>query len=99
MPKHIRHGAWDDFKKAASETADNARDYINKATAPKEGYRGRMEEDPKIMGLTKKQIAIIAVILFILLAHCMGWITLPACIADMLPRKSAPASHLQYFFF
>ena len=98
MPKHIRHGAWDKFKEAASETVENAREYVNKATA-KEGYRGRMEEEPKIMGLTKKQIAIIAVILFILLAHCMGWITLPACFADMLPRKSAPASHLQYFFF
>lgn len=98
MPKHIRHGAWDKFKQAASETAANARDYVNKATA-KEKFHGRMEEEPIIMGLTKKQIAIIAVILFILLAHCMGWITLPSCIADMLPRKSAPASHLQYFFF
>ena len=96
MPKHIRHGKWAD---AFDETVKNAKEYINKATAPKEGYRGRMEEEPKIMGLTKKQIAIIAVILFILLAHCMGWITLPAFIADMLPRKSAPASHLQYFFF
>ena len=95
MPKHIRHGAWDKFKEAASETVDNARDYVNKATAK----HIRMEEEPKIMGLTKKQIAIIAVILFILLAHCMGWITLPSVIADMLPRKSAPASHLQYFFF
>jgi hypothetical protein len=98
MPKHIRHGAWDKFKEAASETVDNMKESLHKATA-KEGYHGRMEEEPKIMGLTKKQIAIIAVILFILLAHCMGWITLPAFIADMLPRKSAPASHLQYFFF
>ena len=94
MPKHIRHGVMD----VVNTTWDNMKEAVNKATA-KEGYHGRREEDPKIMGLTKKQITIIAVILFILLAHCMGWITLPACIADMLPRKSAPASHLQYFFF
>jgi hypothetical protein len=75
------------------------KDSLHEATGKKEGFYGRIEEEPKIMGLTKKQITIIAVILFILLAHCMGWITLPACIADMLPRKSAPASHLQYFFF
>ena len=98
MPKHIRHGVLDDLKNVASNTVNNMKESLHKATA-KEGYHGRMEEEPKIMGLTKKQITIIAVILFILLAHCMGWITLPACIADMLPSKSAPASHLQYFFF
>ena len=94
MPKHIRHGVLD----VVSDTVNNIKESLHKATA-KEGYHGRIEEEPKIMGLTKKQITIIAVILFILLAHCMGWITLPACIADMLPSKSAPASHLQYFFF
>lgn len=99
MPKHIRHGTWDDIKQIASKTADNIQASIHEAATKKEGFHGRREEDIKIMGLTKKQITIIAIILFILLAHCMGWITLPACIADMLPGKSAPASHLQYFFF
>ena len=65
----------------------------------REGFFSRVEEQLRPFGLTNKHLTVIAIILFILLAHCMGWITLPTCIADILPGKSAPASHLQYFFF
>ena len=101
MPKHIRHGIMDDIKQVATTTFDNAKEAINKATA-KEGFHGRREEEPKVMfGLTKKQLmtAIIILIIFLVVAHYMGWIELPSFIADVLPRKAAPPSHLQYFFF
>ena len=45
---------------------------------------------------------VIAILMLIILgvvaAHYMGYITLPGPLAG-IPRKSAPASHLQYFFF
>ena len=44
-------------------------------------------------------MAIIVLIIALVAAHYMGYITLPDFLADILPRKAAPASHLQYFFF
>ncbi len=44
-------------------------------------------------------IAILFIIILALFAaHYMGYMTLPGPLAN-LPRKVAPASHLQYFFF
>ena len=101
MPKHIRHQREEkkSYINSLSDFGTAIKKSINELTSDskKEGFRGY--EEPKILGLSKKHIAIIAVILFILLAHCMGWITLPSFIADLLPGKSAPANHLQYFFF
>jgi hypothetical protein len=45
---------------------------------------------------------IMAILLLLVLgvfaAHYMGYITLPGPLGK-IPRKAAPASHLQYFFF
>jgi hypothetical protein len=44
-------------------------------------------------------MALLLIVLIAAIAHYMGYITLPGPLADMIPRKAAPASHLQYFFF
>ncbi len=58
----------------------------------------------KIMHISTKQSfgTIVSILLFIillgvLLAHYMGFITIPGLEGKL--RKAAPASHLQYFFF
>jgi hypothetical protein len=93
MPKHIRHGVMD----VASTTWDNIKEAVNKVTAKKEGFRREEEEE----GMNRKHImlAIIILIIALIVANYMGYIELPSFLSDILPRKAAPASHLQYFFF
>ena len=64
---------------------------------PKEGYRADAPKENDTM--RKVLIALLLIVLIAIVAHYMGYITLPGPLADMIPRKAAPASHLQYFFF
>ncbi len=64
---------------------------------PKEGYRADASDENN--RLRNFLIALLILFLLIGIAHYMGFITLPGPLADMIPRKAAPASHLQYFFF
>ena len=65
---------------------------------PKEGYRADAPKEEKNT-MRNVLVALLLLMLIAAVAHYMGYITLPGAIADMIPRKAAPASHLQYFFF
>ena len=89
MPKHIRNR---DNRHYAREQSvmDKVNNYID-------SFKKQHIRTPKqTMGWIMAILMII--ILGVVAAHYMGYITLPGPLGK-IPRKAAPASHLQYFFF
>ncbi len=93
MPKHIRNR---DNRQHRMGSCDHLSglEYAKCKAKELTGYHIRSPK--QAMGW------IIAILMIIILglfsAHYFGYITLPGPLAG-IPRKAAPASHLQYFFF
>jgi len=93
MPKHIRN-------------RDNRQHRINNCPCSTWDLRCKYENNclvPHHIRTPKQTLGWIAaiimiIILLVVVAHYFGYITLPG-ILGKIPRKAAPASHLQYFFF
>ena len=100
MPKHIR-----DNRQRMDQCShlSGTTDYIKcKATTMYNQFTN--QPGMYIRSNPKQTMGTIFVLLLLLVAglvaaHYMGYITLPAAVGNLIPRKAAPASHLQYFFF
>jgi hypothetical protein len=89
MPKHIRNR--DNRHYAREQTVmDKVNDYF--VSFKKQYIRTPKQTMGWIMAI------LMIIILGVVAAHYMGYITLPGPLSG-IPRKAAPPSHLQYFFF
>jgi hypothetical protein len=90
MPKHIRNRNNRQNKPAMEKVGDEL-----KMLSAKMGYHIRAPSQ-SVGGWVMAILMIL--ILGVVIAHYMGYITLPGPLGK-IPRKAAPPSHLQYFFF
>jgi hypothetical protein len=92
MPKHIRNR--DNRQHRMNDCSYlSGLDYIKcEAKKIQDSYTSPKQAMGWIMAI------LMIIILGAVAAHYMGYITLPGPLAG-IPRKAAPASHLQYFFF
>jgi hypothetical protein len=96
MPKHIRnrnHHREEDCSQVREMHGLFSTEYLKCINPIKNHISMRSQS------VTGWVIAILLILILALFAaHYMGYMTLPGPLAN-LPRKSAPAAHLQYFFF
>jgi hypothetical protein len=96
MPKHIRNR---DNRNHRQEDCSQIREMYGLLSTEYLNCINPLKSNPsptQAMGWVMAILFIIILALFA--AHYMGYMTLPGPLAN-LPRKVAPASHLQYFFF
>ena len=93
MPKHIRDNK--NYPQGMT-MMDKAKMKVEEIKA--QGMGMYIRTNPK-QAMGTVIILLLLVVLGLVAAHYMGYITLPAAVAKYVPRKAAPASHLQYFFF
>ena len=92
MPKHIRNR--DNRQHRMKDCSQLS--FLDRVNCEAENLKDRYNTPKQAMGWIMAILMIIILGLFA--AQYMGYITLPGPLAG-IPRKSAPASHLQYFFF